>query len=66
MAKRSEVMGGLKILEKYDTGDGHEFLRAAHDQIWAGIDASAVSAEDRAELERMGWFVSEEAWSRFV
>jgi hypothetical protein len=72
MATKNQIMGGLNILASYCNGDDlgrdgdNEFMRAEHDQIWAGPDADSVTQEDKEKLEALGWFVSEDAWSRFT
>lgn len=66
MATMQQVIDGLKVLRKY--GNGH--VAAEHDILMAGPDLKRddVDADDRAELERAGWFWSEEfdCWARFV
>ena len=63
-----DILGGLKILEKYTPEDLGDFA-AEHDQIWAGIDADDmdISEEDLEKLDELGWFLDEEfdSWSHF-
>lgn len=58
---------GIEILDKYAEDDSHKHVYAQHEKIWAGpADAEVVSAEDKARLEELGWFVDEESWCCFV
>lgn len=58
---------GLQILAKYFP-DGN--LAAEHDIIYAGGDPSGVTIEptDLAQLDQLGWFLSEEfeSWAKFT
>lgn len=57
---------GLEILSKYVDPDGY-VLQAQRDQIWLGPgSADAVSSEDAARLEDLGWFIDEDSWSCFT
>lgn len=40
-------------------------IAAEHDQIWYGY-SEETSEEDRAKLEALGWFESEDSWSFFT
>jgi hypothetical protein len=59
MAKILEIADGLRILAKYDSGF---CVGAEHDEIHAGPDkaSTTVSAEDQAELKKLGWIVDED------
>ena len=63
-----KVWRGLEILVKYCENEKGDFV-PGHDQIWAGppypFDPESVDDEDKAELDRLGWFIDEESWSRF-
>lgn len=65
MASISDVMGGLEILRKYATPD--DDMAAEHDVIYAP-GGRKVSKEDRAALEKLGWFWDDEfhCWARFT
>lgn len=53
----SDLIRALQILLKY--GDPRNPTNCAHDELTiCGIDPAQVSAEDKAELERLGFFVS--------
>ena len=58
-----QVLDGLAILMKYG-----ENICAEHDIIYAGGEASAVSKEDAAELDALGWHIDEsnDGYARFV
>lgn len=64
MKLSQKIRKGLELLEAY----GADGITAEHDQIWAVGDyhAAQVSTEDAGELKGMGWFIDDEAWSRFV
>lgn len=68
MATMKDIRDGLVILLKYEKlGDGD--FSSEHDQCWAGsATEEAVSLEDRAVLDALGWFWDEavESWSRFT
>ena len=58
-----KLIAALQIFNKY----GHsKFLSAEHDEIFAGPEPSDVSAEDIAELEKLGWRAGESGFSSFV
>ena len=57
-----DVANGLLILAKYEGGYS---ICAEHDEISAGPDVlggsgTKISDEDKDELLRLGWFVSDE------
>ncbi len=57
---------GIEILARYIEEDAYA-IRAGHGQFWAGPKrADAVSDEDQARLEELGWFVDEASWSCHV
>lgn len=58
-------IAALTIFNKYEHS---KFLSAEHDEIFAGPPFAAVSAEDLAELERLGWRQDDygESFSKFV
>jgi hypothetical protein len=64
MAKILEIADGRRILAKYDAGYA---VDAEHDVIYAGPEdiSKVISADDKAELERLGWFISEDV-GRFM
>lgn len=67
MAKYRDIIGGLQILVKYrKDGEEAHFEGADHDIIFSHDES--VSAEDKKQLEELGWFWSEEfdCWARFV
>ena len=54
----------LEIFEKYERDSS---VRTEHDQLWCGPDEDVeMSAEDKAELEELGWFINEGSWSHFT
>ena len=54
MSTYSEITEGFAIFAKY--GDDGSNFEAGHDVIYAGpYDTSAVSAEDLAKLNALGW-----------
>lgn len=66
MATKAQIMGGLTIIAQYVEDDDHCFIRADHDQIWAGYDDGSMTAEHRAEIKQLGWFFDNDGWSHFV
>ena len=55
----SDLIKALQIFLKY--GDPHWPTHCEHDELWiVGIDPDDVSEEDKAELDELGFFVSEE------
>lgn len=69
MATINNVIKGLTILAKYTAKGGDCYnISAEHDVIYAGPDGEAVSAEDAAELEGIGWFLDKDvdSWAVFV
>lgn len=67
MATMQAIRGGLEILAKYVKPDDH-CIDAQHDIIYASPDsADAVSAEDKAALEALGWFWDTDcSWAHFT
>lgn len=43
----------FRIFGKYENTGA--FLRAEHDELWAGPDPKSVTTEDKARLEELGW-----------
>ena len=66
MATKAQIMGGLAIIARNTSDEQGEFLRVDHDQVWAGYDDGSMTADDRAELKRLGWFFDNDGWSHFV
>jgi hypothetical protein len=66
MATMKQIQGGLAILTKYGDGD----CAAEHDVFYAGpnIGVDRVTAEDKAQLEALGWHWSNEfdCWAKFT
>jgi hypothetical protein len=62
-----KIIAGLTIIAKY-TGKGDFPCAAEHDIFYAGPSDLAMSDEDRAELERLGWFIDKESdsWAAFT
>lgn len=58
---------GLNIIRKYEADDAYS-IRAEHDQFWVSGADLALSAEDKAEIERLGWWIDPDAdgWSAWV
>ena len=55
----SDLIKALQIFLKY--GDPRWPTHCEHDELWiVGIDPDDVSEEDKAELNELGFFVSEE------
>lgn len=53
-----DLIRALQIMLKY--GNPHHPTVCAHDVLYiVGVDPSDVSEEDKAELDRLGFFVSE-------
>lgn len=69
MATINDVMEGMKIIFRYASDgeiSGHNF-HAEHDQIWCGsYTGDKMSQSDLKEMEQLGWFEDEEAWSKFT
>ncbi len=69
MATFNQVFEGMKIIKKYartNDLDTHGF-EAEHDQFWCmDYTGDEMSEEDFARMEELGWFESEQAWSRFT
>jgi hypothetical protein len=67
MARTSDIIEGLQILQKYDEPTGH-LGGAEHDIIWGPQTQGDVSDEDKARLESLGWRYDEsvEGWSHFA
>lgn len=60
----SDLIKALQIFLKY--GDPYSPTHCRHDELWiCGIDPDAVTAEDKAELDRLGFFVYEEAFKSY-
>ena len=59
-----DFVKGVNIIEKYVEQDGFD-MHSEHDQMWFG-EFDAVSSEDSAELEKLGWFEDEDSWSCFT
>lgn len=57
---------GVAILAKYQTDRDEHCICARHDQLFVCSDALPLSAEDKAEMERLGWFEDEESWACFT
>jgi hypothetical protein len=54
-----DLIAALQIFLKY--GDPHSPTHCEHDTLTiCGIDPADVSDEDKAELDRLGFFVSDE------
>lgn len=66
MATLTEVLEGLKILAKYDSGS----ICAEHDVIFAGpqLEDVEMTEEDEKALKAYGWHQDQEGncWARFV
>lgn len=54
----SDLIKALQIFVKY--GDPYSPLNCSHDTLWVDINPELVRAEDKAELDELGFFVSEE------
>ncbi len=57
MSVYENFRAGLAIFERYEH---YPRMTARHDEIYAGPDPESVSDEDRATLESLGWFESDE------
>jgi hypothetical protein len=56
-----DLIKALTILRKY--GNHYSPTICSHGKLWiAGIDPGAVSGTDAAELDKLGFFVDEEAF----
>ena len=62
-----DLIKALGILRKYlSNPNDRNPLNTSHDTLWImDVDPDEVSPEDRAELERLGFFVSEDAFCSF-
>ena len=55
---------GLQLIQSVEPDTS---LRAEHDEVWAGEDTEKYSAEQKAELDRLGWTEDEGCgWHRYV
>ena len=65
MSKRSHIIAGLEILEKYDP-DG--WCDAQHDILYGCPFDPKISEEDQEALKGLGWFLDEEteSWAIFT
>jgi hypothetical protein len=58
MASIHELIRGLELLAKYGDKKGAQQINGAdHDIIYGGGTPLEWTAEDRAEMERLGWHV---------
>ncbi len=58
-----EILEGLLIIAKYDPDT--EFT-TTHDQIFSGDyekTYNQMTDDEKAKMEQLGWFESEESWS---
>ncbi len=64
MPKYSEVARALEIFQKYD----NDFLETDHEIMYGISIDTDLSEEDRKELEKLGWFESDEydCWACFT
>jgi hypothetical protein len=61
-----ELAEALAIFDRYMPEGEYGEFHAEHDQIWAGPnDYEAVSPEDIARLEELGWYPDEGNGSGF-
>lgn len=59
-----DLIEALTIFRKY--GNPHNPTHCEHDTLWiCGIDPDAVSQEDTARLDQLGFFVGDEAFQSF-
>ena len=60
----NRILEGLKIIEKYEP----DFDTCAeHDTIYAGsYNPGKMTKEEMAEMEKLGWFESEDSWQHFT
>ena len=66
MAKLSDIVRGLQIIERYCKGDV-QMGGAEHDVIYAPELDRPLSAADENRLEELGWFTDEDnLWEHFV
>ncbi len=53
-----DLIEALTILRKY--GNPHAPLHCQHDELWVvGIDPEKVSDDDKAQLDKLGFFVGD-------
>ncbi len=56
---------GVAILAKYEDPEAFS-VSATHDQLFCCSYELPLTPEDRAEMERLGWFKAEESWAAFT
>ncbi len=71
MATLKDVIGGLQIVAKYcKNGMDEDSTAAEHDILYAGVsgDKDAMSPEDIAQLDQLGWNWNDEyrCWAKWV
>ncbi len=70
MARAIDIIKGLEILGKYTRGGTEDHIGGAGHDIIFGLPVAddAVTEEDRAELEKRGWYTGggEEGWYHYA
>ena len=60
--KFGNLFMGVSILAKYQDPEG-DVVCAVHDKLMCCWAALPLTPDDKAEMERLGWFVDEESWA---
>ena len=70
MATINSIINGLEIMADYDVNQGESHIGGAdHDIIWgANTPPENMNGYDVDELDKLGWFWSEEyeCWSHYA
>lgn len=59
-----DILAGFKILEKYISPN--DYIHAEHDQIWVAEYNLPLTEEEKAQMEKLGFFEDNDSWSAFT
>lgn len=59
------IIRGMEIIRRH-TGDDEYCVGAEHDILYCGGENLPLTADERAEMDRIGWFISENSWACFT